>query len=669
LVFFILGIIFSELVLLPDKMEYVLFVIIPFITILLYFRSHSISRELFNGASISLIFLLLGFAWSAHLRYRPIDLPLGKYKVVVDEYPTLAGKYFRSLVKTRSNMKVLAYFEKSENIKSLQPGMQLVIYGKPQLIKNRVYPFEFNYQQYSRRKGIGHRIYLKKDDYELLSCKVHSLKYDALIIRENILGRLAASGIKGEAFDVLSAITLGSRYNLDPETTRSFIKTGTIHVLAVSGGNVAVIYFFLYLLFGFLNKRKTLFLFALVILTGIWIYTFITGLSPSVLRAAVMFSFIVIGKNLKRNPDVYNSLASSAFILLFLQPALLFDAGFELSYAAVFSIVSIQPLLYKICFFRLWIMDKLWILFTVSVAAQIGTLPFSLWYFHQFPSYFWITNIVVVPFISIFLYLSILILLIAPVFSYIGFLMAQSLEWACNALLHFLHFAENLPFALIENIYLTPAQLFFGVVILLFIIFFLIYHRSGYLNLILLGLILFVLVNIESELKILFRKEIVICNSERKLLIGFTRARETIWLHEKSEGKVALDQIMKSYERNKRIKIRREVILTDLPINWSTPFLRGKDNFLNFCGLRVMLLSAERKKMKLPEVDIIISEIFLSRYKNNSELIYFQGSSPVVISQSKKASSERNISNEANFVEIKIGQKKKGKVNYTFKYQ
>jgi len=149
----------------------------------------------------------------------------------------------------------------------------------------------------------------------------------------------------------------------------------------------------------------------LVILCALWFFALLTGLSPSVLRASTMFSFVLIGQSLRRHSNVYNSLAISAFILLFINPSLIFNVGFQLSYCAVLGIVILQPRLHNLMRSRLWLVDKISGLVAVSIAAQLATFPLSLYYFHQFPVYFWLTNIIVIPLTTLILYFGFLFFL------------------------------------------------------------------------------------------------------------------------------------------------------------------------------------------------------------------------------------------------------------------
>src|SRR5690606_29990590 len=147
-------------------------------------------------------------------------------------------------------------------------------------------------------------------------------------------------------------------------------------------------------------------------------YAFITGLSPSVLRAVVMFSLVTVARTISRRPSIYNTLGIAAFFLLLYEPYYLLDVGFQLSFLAVLGIVYLQPLLYKTVTFDNWLLDKVWALFTISVAAQLITFPLCLLYFHQFPVYFWLANLVVVPLSALALYTGVA----ALAFSWIPFL-------------------------------------------------------------------------------------------------------------------------------------------------------------------------------------------------------------------------------------------------------
>jgi competence protein ComEC len=635
---FILGIILAEW-LLPIK-SWLYFSFPTGCTILLFFfRKSNYKYDFLTGLLLFVIFMWLGFSIAQIRRYVPQELSGRQYYAILDEFPLEKDKTYRALIRlVDPKIKVLAYFEKSDELSTVQPGTPLFFKGCPEMIENHGNPFEFDYKAYSARQRIGHRIYLKGDAYHFLrDYKILSLQNRALILREKLLKRLAENGVKGETYHVISAITLGARDNLDPETTESFARTGTLHVLAVSGGNVAVIFFLLSFLFGFLKKYKAgVAIHTLIILSGIWGYALITGLSPSVLRAATMFSFIVIGTISSSKPNIYNSLAASAFILMCFNPSLLFDAGFQLSYAAVIAIVFLQPIFYKYFSSRFRIIDHAGLLFSVSLAAQIGTLPFSLYYFHQFPSYFWLSNMVVVPLVSILIYFTLFVIITVPMVSFLGIMAAHFLNWIGNQMLVFLQFVENLPFAVVENLYPSAYQLILISLAIIFAVVFVI-NKKGAVALVTLSIIaLLLLMNNLSLYTMLSRKEIVVFNIPGKTLIAFTTGRETTWLTSENSN-AGLNYFIQPYKGFRKIIHQNDIVFTDT-INQFKSNLLANNNFMNFQGLKIYLHKSNRLNpdsiRHIPKPDIVFATekrniVQSDAQMNYPQAIYINTLSPV----------------------------------------
>ena len=173
---------------------------------------------------------------------------------------------------------------------------------------------------------------------------------------------------------VLSALTLGYKDELEPELREDFSYAGVMHILAVSGLHIGVIYMMLQLIFSMAFRRaKSKILSTLFTLCALWLYAFMTGLPPSVIRATTMFSLVAIGTALNRKSQIYNTISVSAFIILPGNPNLLFDVGFQLSYTAVIGIVTFNQnqLLIQGKNQKLkWLTDSM----AVSLAAQVGTL-------------------------------------------------------------------------------------------------------------------------------------------------------------------------------------------------------------------------------------------------------------------------------------------------------
>jgi len=285
--------------------------------------------------------------------------------------------------------------------------------------------------------------------------------------RDRLLDIYRRNGLEGDAFDVLSALTLGYKKSLDPETRQLFSSTGAAHVLAVSGLHVGIVYMVFSLLFGFLRtRRSTRILYVAAALLLLWCFAFITGMSPSVRRSALMFTVVLAGENLRRPANIYNTLALSAFILLVSDPNLLYDAGMELSFAAVAGIVFFQPRLRTLFQFRNKAANWLWDLFTVSLAAQLTTFPLSSYYFNQFPLYFWLSNFIVIPAALVFIVLGMLILATAPAVQLSGFLTAMA-GLLVKGLLRVLECIGDLPGSLLSGFSFPASSLFLSFALIL----------------------------------------------------------------------------------------------------------------------------------------------------------------------------------------------------------
>lgn len=352
-----------------------------------------------------------------------------------------------------SNEKVLLYVSDSSLNKKLELGSQLVFKAKFYPISSANNPGEFNYQQFMYWEGIRYQAYVNKD-IRTFSSKKRTLKILALQAQSKLQEKYLNAGIGGDEFAVLAALTLGNKSYLTPELKSRFANSGAMHVLAVSGLHVGIIYLILLFLFKPVANSKKLkpFKITLIILL-LWAYAFITGLSPSVLRSATMFSLILIGQNLNRKTNIYNTLAFSAFLLMLIDPTILYKAGFQLSYAAVTSIVFFQPKIASLLKTEHRMLKGIRDLLAVSIAAQIGTFPLSIYYFHQFPVYFWLSNFVVIPAATLLLYLSFLFFLCSPIRA-VSHLIGILLNYSVKGLNWSVEFIEKLPGAVIHNLWM-----------------------------------------------------------------------------------------------------------------------------------------------------------------------------------------------------------------------
>ena len=370
------------------------------------------------------------------------------------------------------------------------------------------------------------------------------------------------------------------------------------------------------------RNKAAIILQTLIILMGLWGYALITGLSPSVLRAAAMFSFIVVGKSFSRRPEIYNILASSAFVLLCYNPFLVYDVGFQLSYVAVFSIIYFHPIIYKLLYFKYWIPDQIWILLSVSVAAQIGTLPFLLHYFHQFPTWFLLANLMVIPLVSLILYLSFIVFAVAPLVPFLGVLMAKVLDFAGQGMLFSVHFVEKLPHALITNLYPSDISLVLFVLISILIGIFIVYKYPKALGVAFVFLISLLIFNNLDKFLMLSRKEVIVFNLQGRTLVALTSGCETYWITTPNSGTVEkLNYYMKPYEGFRGIKKSTIIYVSDTS-NVKVHNLICINKFLNFQGIGIYLCDSgslkENEWKRFPKVDLfLISE----KSKNDPETI------------------------------------------------
>jgi competence protein ComEC len=231
-------------------------------------------------------------------------------------------------------------------------------------------------------------------------------------------------------------LLIGYTNDLDKDLVQMYSNTGVVHIIAISGMHLGLIYLILgWILSKIPGVQKSAILQYILILSCLWIFSLLTGAGASVIRAAVMFSFILTGKTFSKASSIYNSLAAAAFVMLLYNPFYLWDVGFQLSYLAVIGILVFQKPIYHLIYIKHPWIDKIWELSAVSMAAQLLTFPICIYYFHQFPNLFLISNLVAVPLSSIILFAEIILLALAwmPwVANYIGKLTGLLIQWMNN---------------------------------------------------------------------------------------------------------------------------------------------------------------------------------------------------------------------------------------------
>ena len=559
------------------------------------------------GFGIGLLFFLIGYQVT-NSSYRKNEFVetnqqaifIGKLLTEPNEKPNslacnvLVETMMDSLQTKTINRQALVYIAKDSLSNELQKGDRLMFRTSFQQAPSNLNPEAFDYRQYLQRKGIAATAYIASQEWQYLNNqKSFALMDIAQRFRAKLLKSYEKIGLSEQELAVVSALTLAYKDDLDKDLLENFSHSGAMHVLAVSGLHVGIIYMVLQLVFtAIFRKSKIKILGVLFTICTLWIYAFMTGLPPSVARATTMFSMMALGAALNRKTYIYNTIAVSAFIILFLNPNILFDIGFQMSYAAVISIVYYQPKLRALVYVKGKLMNWLVDLLSVSIAAQIGTLPLSLYYFHQFPNYFLLTNIIIIPLASIVIYAAIIFLIFSPWY-YLYIIPAFILKYALYYMNTTVDFIHNLPFALsVFHLNIYQVLLAFGFIILLSLY---AYSKRYWTLASGLSLILiFVLSHTIISYKSLQTKAMIVYadskNTHIDLIKGFQHAAL-------STDSTAMHYCANNYWKSKK--------LAD-----PTYLQQAESKFFTFCGQRILVLTDElsyrKQAIKPLETDIVI---------------------------------------------------------------
>ena len=375
----------------------------------------------------------------------------------VSEQPQLKGKSVKVVADLEDrtetmNGKALLYFQVDSASHIPKYGEELLIGTQLQPILEIGNPNEFNYPRYLRFHDILFRGYVKSENWKRLSKGSPGFIGWFADFRQKLIEKFKEAGLEGDELAVASALILGHRTELDKDLLAAYAGSGATHVLAVSGLHVGIVYLILNNILRFFDRYKFGKILKAILLIALLLgYAVLTGLSASVSRAAVMFVFVVFGKAIDRDSNIFNTLAISAFLLLVYDPMMLMQVGFQLSYLAVIGIVIIHPILFNLKTFENRFWDWVWSISCVSMAAQIVTFPLGLLYFHQFPNLFLLSNLVVIPAATFILYLGILLSVFSfwtPTLLIFGFLL-KWLIWTLNQVVVWI---EQIPYSVLSGI-------------------------------------------------------------------------------------------------------------------------------------------------------------------------------------------------------------------------
>lgn len=353
--------------------------------------------------------------------------------------------YKKDSIWHESDAQTLLYFNLDSEITPTY-GETYLIQGHPREIEGPKNPEEFNYKQFQANKGILTHHFLRAGDAVLLDTNggnpIFGLAYKMNAYAKDVFHKFIKTPANSA---VASAMIIGIKDELDNELRDSYATAGAVHILAVSGLHVGILFLLLTYLFSWINRFKNGDVaFAVIVVATLWLYALFTGLSPSVTRSTLMFTIFQFGSSIRREKNSINTIAISALVLLILNPSWLYEVGFQLSYLAIFGIVYLYPHFNDLWRPRNYFIRQLWQISAVSVCAQLFTFPLSIYYFHQFPNYFLLTNPVVTILSTLILFSGIILLFFAKI-PFLGVLLAKFFDICLSVLNAAVKWIEALP--------------------------------------------------------------------------------------------------------------------------------------------------------------------------------------------------------------------------------
>ncbi|WP_084426897.1 ComEC/Rec2 family competence protein [Aequorivita capsosiphonis] len=367
-------------------------------------------------------------------------------------------KYFATVLAVNGSPKkgkILLNISKDSLQKSIIPDDIILVYAPILEIPKPLNPHQFDYSEYMRSMEIYGQLRVSEKTILKTRKGTSTLLGTAQNFRASLVEKLQKTKLKTDERAIIQALVLGEKRDIDKNLYNDYAAAGAVHILAVSGLHVGILYFIFVFLFKIITRWKYgIFLHSVIIVVLLWGFAVLSGLSPSVTRAVTMFTFFAMAKLINRESNSLNTLFLSFLTLLIINPLWLFKVGFQFSYLAVFFIVWLLPIFLKIGYSKYKLLRNAWGIVSVTICAQIGVFPLSLYYFHQFPGLFLITNIVVLPFLAILMCGGILIVLLASLNSLPDWL-AEVYNYLLEALNDFIHFIASQDAFLLKGIHFS----------------------------------------------------------------------------------------------------------------------------------------------------------------------------------------------------------------------
>lgn len=498
-------------------------------------------RSIFLGIAFQVSFILIGYGVAQMNNRAPVILDLENASGVV-------CRITQTPVKKTKSFKSEAFIEKALISNNwVEINKKMIIYcpldsvapfeyddivfidakvNRPQLPAN---PYQFNYKKHLEKKGVYYQSYIKKSNVKLLDKDKQFTVDDFAEVsvqysRKVFYTLVPDSGLSS----IATALLVGFQEELDPETKTSFSRVGAMHILAVSGLHVGIIFILLSKILFFLDRNiYTKIVQAIILLVFLWGYAVIAGFSPSIVRASLMFTFLIPMRSFNVQGNAYNNIASSAFVLLLWNSNYLFDVGFQLSYVAVFGIIYLYPMIKNWVDTKHWLLNQIWQLTAVSIAATIFTCPIVLYNFGQFPASFLISNLVAVPLSTFIIYVGLMALVCfkIPIISMIlGKLLYGSLwvlKWSID-------WIEALPYSYVDHLLINRFQVLILYVLIFSLILYFQTRKVNQFKLFLCTACLFMATLIQRRYEVQYHKEVYIYNLNKSSYIEYINGHQAV---------------------------------------------------------------------------------------------------------------------------------------------
>jgi len=470
-------------------------------------------------------------------------------------------------------------------------GDLLIVRGKLDQVSSSLNPEVFDFKKYLHYKNIHYQGFIPSENWKKLAvnCGNPILSW-AFKTRSDLIEILRKNLPNENEFAVASALILGYKGALSDDLKNAYSTTGAMHVLAVSGLHTGLIWGFIAFILNWIKWRHPAWKW---IKTGItiaclWLFALVTGASPSVLRAATMFSFLLIGIALNRNTNIYNTLGASAFCLLIFDPYLIVEVGFQLSYLAVVGIVYFYRKIYGLWYIKNKVGNYLWQLSAVAIAAQLSTFPISMYYFHQFPVYFLLSGLIVVPFAFLILGTGISLFFIDKILPFLSSFVAKvliAIVWLMNAMIFLI---EKLPASFSENIWLEWESMILLYAMILCMVLAINFKKGKFILLALSLLCLICWMNAFGSIQNQQQRKIVFFHFPKKTYVEFIDGNKALAFGDHDMEERKLNFALENFHAKHDIVLEEKIPFGTIESQWNNWYLKNK--FIQFFDKKIVVV-------------------------------------------------------------------------------